>query len=58
MNFKKWVKSIQTMGYNGALTVVGFLEVGHPASVVNKDNCVNHMENFCLFPLKIGPHIK
>ena len=27
-------------------------------SVVNKDNCANHMENFCLFPLKIGPHIK
>ena len=53
-----WVKSIQTTGYNGARTVVGFLEVGHPASVVNKDNCANHMENFCLFPLKIGPHIK
>ena len=23
MNFKKWVKSIQTAGYNGACTVVG-----------------------------------
>ena len=24
MNFKNWVKSIQTAGYNGARTVVGF----------------------------------
>ena len=24
MNFKKWVKSIQTAGYNGARTVYGF----------------------------------
>ena len=23
MNFKKWVKNIQTAGYNGAHTVVG-----------------------------------
>jgi hypothetical protein len=25
MNFKKWVKSIQTAGYNGARTVYGNL---------------------------------
>ena len=24
MNFKKWVKSVQTMSYNGARTVVSF----------------------------------
>ena len=24
MNFKKWVKSIQTAGYNGARTVIEF----------------------------------
>ena len=26
MNFKKWVKSIQTAGYNGARTVYNFEE--------------------------------
>ena len=25
MNFKKWVKSIQTAGYNGARTVITYL---------------------------------
>ena len=25
MNFKKWVKSVQTAGYNGARTVHGFV---------------------------------
>ena len=25
MNFKKWVKSIQTAGYNGARTVYGLV---------------------------------
>ena len=25
MNFKKWVKSIQTVGYNGARTVMNLL---------------------------------
>ena len=31
MNFKKWVKSIQTAAYNGARTVVSFYFSGYTA---------------------------
>ena len=44
MSFKKWVKSIQTAGYNGARTVVGRAVFANSSGIVysfrvdNKDN--------------------
>ena len=35
MNFKKWVKSIQTAGYNGARTVADFISLNQ--KVYNPD---------------------
>ena len=38
MNFKKWVKSIQTAGYNGARTVYNFFSIGQGPSNAGKLN--------------------
>ena len=35
MNFKKWVKSIQTAAYNGARTVFNFVYFSSPQSLLN-----------------------
>ena len=37
MNFKKWVKSIQTAGYNGARTVIGYLNKEDPLQLFKKE---------------------
>ena len=41
MNFKKWVKSIQTAGYNGARTVVESLTNTEPRPFYRGINMLN-----------------
>ena len=47
MNFKKWVKNIQTAGYNGARTVVrkGKMFQSHH-SKMQKDGWAKYIPNF------------
>ena len=44
MNFKKWVESIQTAGYNGARTVIGF----------EYRNCHQTLDAYLLFTIWMG----
>ena len=47
MNFKKWVKSIQTAGYNGARTVIQMISaVQH--FIIIPQNCDNWLEEWWL----------
>ena len=53
MNFKKWVKSIQTAGYNGARTVTSF------DSLLQKfDNQTKYLVVLTLYKSYLGPNFR
>ena len=46
MNFKKWVKSIQTAGYNGARTVLIYLALEIIEHCLEENKPRQEMENY------------
>ena len=48
MNFKKWVKSIQTAGYNGARTVDAFAILDKYVLWEEENWFINENENICV----------